>query len=82
VTIHNEDLGFLPGGIRSFPNGRVLPEPTGDFGRTYLSVQRSQDLREWQDLPSIGIQPDRRFEVLDRDARTGEPWFYRLVGDQ
>jgi hypothetical protein len=44
-------------------------------------MERSLDLREWQDLPSTASQPDRRSGVLHRDALTGAPWFHRLVGD-
>jgi hypothetical protein len=79
VTILNDDLGFLPGTRRAFPNGRVLMDCTGYHAHSYVRCS-SNDLRNWDDLPSYGPGPwDLRLGIADRDAATGAPSFYRLA---
>ncbi len=85
LTIANDDLGFLPGGIKRFPNGRVLLRPTG-YGVDRASgaasyLEASENLRDWID-PGLGggyswigfSNP----EVLDKTAPTNVMRFYRL----
>jgi hypothetical protein len=81
LTIVNDDLGFLPGGIKHFPNGRVWLRPTGGGGFSADRVSWSDNLRDWTKLaPDPGwwnaLFPDP--EVIDKTAPTNTVRFYRL----
>jgi len=85
LTIHNDDLGFPQGGIKRFPNGRVLLRPTGypvdETSGAGSYLEASENLRDWFD-PDLG--GDRSWiwfsnpEVLDKTAPTNARRFYRL----
>ncbi len=85
LTIANDDLGFPPGGIQRFPNGRVLLRPTGyrtdtGFGGG-ASLEASDNLRAWSEPDLGGDWPGfnaGHSEVIDRTAPTNAARFYRL----
>ncbi len=73
VTIKNDDLGFLPGGIHWFVNGRVLLRTTGT--EPYPSVDVSSDLSDWSWLNPGWAGPA---ELVDTNAPGNPQRFYRL----
>lgn len=82
ITIVNDDLGFLPGGIHRFPNGRVLLCPAGRydansplFGGPINFVDTSENLRDWAEM---GYYSACCPELLDNPAPTNTARFYRL----
>lgn len=78
-TIQNDDLGFVPGGSYSFPNGRFIMKATGFRHRTNVRIQRSTDLRQWEDWTWVGNDS----QVIDFDASTSgiKQQFYRLISE-
>ncbi len=87
LAIVNDDLGFPPGGIRRFPNGRVLLHPTGYLlgpvgWSGYMGgseVEASENLRDWTEFDVVS--PGRP-EVIDKTAPTNAARFYRLREEQ
>src|SRR4029079_7192511 len=60
----NDDLGFVPGDSYSFPNGRFIMNVTGFRHRANVRIQRSTDLRQWEDWTTLGNDS----QVMDLDA--------------
>jgi uncharacterized delta-60 repeat protein len=79
LTIQNDDLGFVPGGSYSFPNGRFIMNLTGFRHRTNVRIQRSTDLRQWEEWTGLGSDS----QVMDYEASTTgqKQQFYRLISD-
>ena len=89
ITIVNDDLGFLPDGIKRSPNGRVLLRPAHVFVAPCLScsdpayayIEASESLRDWTE-PDLG--GDDTFislahpEAIDKTTPTNAVRFYRL----
>jgi hypothetical protein len=75
LTIFNDDLGFAPGGIKRFPNGRVWLRGTGLYESGAAPIEVSENLRDWQNLDRIysGLP-----EAIDMGAPTNRARFYRL----
>ena len=75
LTITNDDLGFLPGGIRPFANGRVLLRTTpGDY---WPGVESSRDLSHWSWLGQFWAAGNG--ELIDTNAPGDPQRFYRLA---
>lgn len=86
ITILNDDLGFPSGGIRRFPNGRVLLRPSGWLLRPpgwsglwggQVNVEASPDLKNWNWL---GWFDAWSTELIDYGAAADTAQFYRLRG--
>ena len=77
--IRNDDLGFTPGGSYSFPNGRFIMNVTGFRNRTNVRIQRSTDLRQWEEWTTLGNDS----QVMDSEASTSgnKQQFYRLISE-
>jgi hypothetical protein len=76
-TILNDDLGFVPGGSFAFPNGRFLMNVTGNFTRTNVRIEISNDLRGWGELGQMPFDS----QIINLNASSDKQLFYRLVGD-
>lgn len=79
VTIVNDELGFLPGGMRVFPNGAVWVRPTGQHWRRGLEgaswLETGSGLRRDDPERSEWLNPWTRDTVIDVGA-TGERYLW------
>ena len=75
-TILNDDLGFVPGGLFAFPNGRFLMNVTGNFAHTNVRIEISNDLLGWGEW---GQMPNDSQVIFD--ASSDKQLFFRLVSD-